>query len=138
MATHNSVQAAARASGSRLDGTINGGALRRFRYDIVLEGQASGDTINLGKKPRNHRFFAGAANSDVSLGASTIAIGLAGNAGKYRAAGVHTTPNTPVLFGTHAASAAGEGEEEDLILTVGAASLPGAGNLAIEIVTSEF
>lgn len=138
MAEHNSVQAAARAAGTRLDGTINGGTVRRFRYDIVLAAQASGDTINLGRKPRNHRFLFGAVNSDVSLSTATISVGIDGDAGKYRAAAVHTTTNSPVLFGKQAAAAAAEGEEEDLILTIGTAALPGAGNLSIEIVTSEF
>lgn len=138
MTTTNSTQAALRAAGTRIDGAINGGKLRRFHYDIVLASQASGDTINLGKKPRNHRFMYGLVNSDTSLSTATIAIGIAGSTGKYRAAAVHTTTNAPVLFGVTAPAIAGEGEEEDLILTIGTAALPASGNLAIEFVTSEF
>lgn len=139
MTTTNSVQAAQRAAGTRIDGAINGGTLRRFHYDIPLTGQAAGDVVNLGKKPRNFRFMYGLANSDTDLGASaTIAVGVVGTPGKYRAAATHRTTDTPAIFGTRAAAAGTEIEEEDLILTVGAAALPGSGNLSIEIVASEF
>lgn len=136
MATTNSTQAAQRAAGTRLDGTINGGTLHRFRYDIVLASQGATDTINLGKKPRNHRFMRGYLVSDTSLGTAAPSIGIAGNVAKYRAAAVHTTVDQPLVFGKYAAVAEGEIEEEDLILTISTAALPASGNLSVEIVTS--
>lgn len=136
MVTTNSTQAALRVAGTRLDGTINGGEIRRFRYDIVLASQGATDTINLGKKPRNHRFMRGYLVSDTSLGTAAPSIGVAGNVAKHRAAAVHTTVDQPVIFGKYAAVVEGEIEEEDLILTNTTAAFPASGNLSVEIVTS--
>lgn len=137
MAAHNSVQAALRLAGTLVDGRIAGGRITRHRYDVVLAGQAVGDTINLGPKPRGFLFADGALNSDVSLGTSTIAVGTAASPEKYRAAAVHQTPDTPVRFGKTAAAQEAEPAGEDLILTIGVAALPGAGNLAVEVFCSD-
>ncbi|HEY0149855.1 MAG TPA: hypothetical protein VGB70_12740 [Allosphingosinicella sp.] len=137
MAEHNSVQAAAKAAGKKLDGAINGGSLRRFQVDVNLAAQASGDTINLLTLPRGYRFAYGVLNSDTSLGASTLAIGVAADPAKFRAAAIFTATDTPTLFGKQAPTREAEGDEQAIIATVGAAALPGAGNLTIDIYASE-
>lgn len=137
MAEHNSVQAAAKAAGSKLDGAIHGGTLRRFRADVNLAAQASGDTINLVTLPRGYRFAYGVLNSDTSLGTSTVSIGTAASPAKHRAAATFTATDTPTLFGKQAATEEAEGGEQAIIATIGTAALPGAGNLTVDIFASE-
>lgn len=137
MAEHNSVQAAAKAAGSKLDGAIHGGKLRRFRADVNLASQASGDTINLITLPRGYRFAHGMLNTDTSLGASTLAIGVSGTAAKFRAAATFTATDTPTPFGKQAPTEEAEGAEQAIIATIGTAALPASGNLTIDIYASE-
>lgn len=95
---------------------------------------ASGDIVSLFRVPAGARFISGSINSSVSLGTSTVAIGVAGNTGKYRAAGTFTTPDTPTSFATAAAQAAGELQaDEEIILTVATANLPNTANAKLVI-----
>lgn len=137
MATFNSVQAAARAAGTKLDGAVHGGKLRRFRADINLASQASGDVGTLLTLPRGYRFAYGVLNTDTSLGTATISIGVSGTAAKFRAAAVFTATDTPTLFGKQAPTEEAEGSEQEILLTVGTAALPAAGNLTVDIYASE-
>jgi hypothetical protein len=136
MAEHNSVQAAALAAGSQLDGRIHGGTLRRFRADVNLASQASGDTINLVTLPRGYSFAHGILNSDTSLGTATLAIGVAGTAAKFRAAATFTATDTPTLFGKQAPTEEAEGDAQAIIASIGTAALPASGNLTVDIYAS--
>jgi hypothetical protein len=111
-----------------------GGRLRIFNEKITLAGQTTADTIQVAKLPRGARVLFGVLVSTVSLGSSTIAIGVSGTAGKYRAASVFASADAPTFFGV----AANVGEpltaEETVIITIGAASLPGAGTLRVMMV----
>jgi hypothetical protein len=75
----------------------------------------------------------GVINTTVTLGSSTIAIGITGTTAKYRAAAVFTAINTPTLFGATAAVGVPLAAEEQLLLTVAEASLPASGTLVIEV-----
>lgn len=87
----------------------------------------SGDTVSLFRVPAGSRFIGAKLTANVSLGSSTIAVGIAGSTGKYRAAATFTAVDTPTSFGTTAAMAAGElGADEEIILTVAAANMPNA------------
>lgn len=79
--------------------------------------------------PPGSRFIGGELLSSVSLGSSTIAIGTAATPAKYRNAATFTAANAPTKFGN--ASAAGDAlaAGEEIILTIAAAALPGAGKL---------
>lgn len=113
-----------------------GGRKRVYRATIPLDapklspstdgaGVTTADTVSLCKVPAGMRFVEGRITSSVSLGTSTVAIGNATTAGKYRAAAVFTAVDTPTLFGTAAAMAAGaSGGEEEVLLTVATANLP--------------
>jgi len=64
--------------------------------------------------------------ASATAGASaTIAIGVAGATGKYRAAAVFTAANTPTMFGVAAATkAAPLTSPERVIATIAVAALP--------------
>jgi hypothetical protein len=111
-----------------------GGRLRIFNEKITLSGQTTADTIQVAKLPRGARVLFGVLVCSVSLGSSTVAIGVSGTAGKYRAAGTFTTADTPTLFGV--ATNVGEplATEEIVVITIGAATLPGAGTLRVMMV----
>jgi len=124
-------------------GGVVGGRVRRFRTVVTLASQAEG-TYPAVRIPPGHTFAYGILTSSVSLGSSTVAIGIAGTTGKYRAAAVHTA-TTPTFFGTAAAaggnptsgkvgsSPKGTGTDEDVILTVAAAALPSSGTLVVDL-----
>jgi hypothetical protein len=72
------------------------------------------------------RFLYGMLTTSLTLGTSTVAIGVAGATTRYRAATVFTAVDTPTLFGT---SIAGMSQgpittAEDIIMTIGVANLP--------------
>lgn len=109
---------------------------RIFRATIALDAPntnstttgtviASGDIVSCFRVPAGTRWNIGCLTSSVSLGTSTIAVGVAGNPGKYRAAAVFTAVDTPTWFGTAVGMAAGELQaDEEIIVTIGAANLP--------------
>lgn len=80
-------------------GAVQGGSVRRWRATITLASQPSADIIVLANIPAGHMFDFGTLNASVSLGTATVAIGVAGTAGKYRTAAVFTATNTPIVFG---------------------------------------
>lgn len=121
-----------------------GGRKRLFRATINLDAPklsssqngaqiTTADTVLLARIPAGMRFVGGCITSSISLGLATIAIGNATTPGKYRAAAAHTAVDTPTSFGLASArAAAASGADEDVILTVAAASLPNtAGGLLI-------
>ena len=76
----------------------------------------------------------GVLATDTSLGTSTVAIGIAGTPGKYRTAAVFTAANTPTLFGNAAAIGEPLAADEEVIITIATANLPGAGTLRVQLV----
>lgn len=110
--------------------------LKRMRATFTLASQATTDTLVFGTLPAGATFAFGLITSSASLGASaTLAIGIAGATGKYRAAATHTTPNVPALFGLAAPVAAADplSADEQVIGTIAAADLPAAGTLVVDI-----
>lgn len=126
------------------EGNEWGGRVRSFRYTLAYDSQGTG-TIAIGRIPPGQKFLFGVLTTDTSTDTATLAVGISGSTGKYKAAAAHTTTNTPALFGPVAAMIAadttsevgssplGEGTNEDVILTVGAAALPASGNLVIDL-----
>lgn len=126
----------------KLDGRVVGGKLRRRRavLDLSLATVAknSGDINVLTRIPCGEAFAFGVLTASATMGATaTIAIGVSGTAGKYRAAAVFTAVDTPTMFGPAATvDDAPLTAYEDVILTIAAAALPGAGILVVDIYTS--
>lgn len=128
---------------------VNGGRVRIYRATIFLDAPATSsttagtvittsDTVFLARKPAGWRFIRGVITSSVSLGTSTVAIGTATATGKHRTAAVFTATDTPTVFGNTAAQAeAALNADENIILTVGVASLPNTAGARL-VIDMEF
>jgi hypothetical protein len=115
-------------SGGVVDGNV-----RVKRSTITLDTQTTSDTIVIAKAKAGEAFMYGVLNSSATLGASaTIAIGVTGSTGKYRAAATHTAANTPVLFGVNSAVATLAADEE-IFITIATANLPASGSLVVDM-----
>lgn len=111
-----------------------GARYRRYRASITLAAQASADTVVLANIPAGYCFAFGVITASVSLGTATVAVGNSGAAGKYRTAAVFTATDTPTPFGNTAAVASLPATaQEQVLLTVGTAALPGAGTLVVDL-----
>ena len=116
--------------------SVYGGRLKRLRATVTLASQATTDTLQLGNLPAGAVFAYGVLNSSVSLGSSTLAIGISGTTGKYRAAATFTSTDTPTPFGPAveaAASDAGLSAEQTVIGTIASAALPSSGTLVVDL-----
>lgn len=106
----------------------------RFRATVTLAAQATTDTIVVAVVPAGYDFAYGILTSTVSLGTSTIAIGITGTTGLYRTAATFTATDTPTLFGNTAAVAAvALTADQTIFITIGTAALPGAGTLMVDL-----
>jgi hypothetical protein len=115
-------------SGGVVDGNV-----RVKRATITLASQATSDTIVIAKATEGESFLYGVLNSSATLGSSaTIAIGVTGTTGKYRAAATHTAANVPTLFGVNAGVATLSAEEE-IFITIASAALPSSGTLVVDM-----
>ena len=122
----------------------NAGARERvFTASIAMAAQASGSVIGIARLPLGSIITGITEITDTSLATATIALGDTNNGALYQAASTLTNTNTPTRVGlaaTHAAaittgydcvSGAVSKSYEDIVLTVGTASLPATGNLTI-------
>jgi hypothetical protein len=107
------------------------GRVRVFNEKVVLAAQPTSDIVEVARLPKGARVLYGIVNSTVSLGSSTLAIGIAGNTGKYRTGAVFTATDTPTLFTPAAVAGEALTAEEIVILTIGAAALPASGTLRV-------
>jgi hypothetical protein len=118
----------------QVDGSVQGGHVRVYREKITLASQTTSDTIIVAYPSAGETFLYGVLTSDTSLGGTaTIAIGVAGTTGKYRAAGTFTATNTPTLFGVAAGQASKLTVDETVFITIAAASLPSSGTLIVDL-----
>lgn len=126
-----------------------GGRERLFRAVIKLDAPAltpstagtiinSGDTVKLFTVPPGWRFVRGFLTTSVTLGASTVAIGISGTTGKYRAAAVFTAVDTPTSFGpAQIMDDVALAAAEEILLTAAAANFPNTAGHRL-IVDMEF
>lgn len=113
---------------------VYAGRLKRLRATITLAAQTTADDFVVGSLPSGAAFAFGVINSTVTLGTSTIAVGVTGATGRYRAAATFTTADTPTLFGPASqAAAAPLTAETQVLATPAVATLPGSGTLVIDI-----
>jgi hypothetical protein len=94
-----------------------------------LASRTTSDTFEGLTLPRNTRPTRVSLFPSVSLGSSTIAVGIQGTAGKYRAAATVTTNVEAVVVALGAPVLAAD---EPVVLTIGAATLPASGTLTCE------
>lgn len=110
------------------------GDLFVYQATITLATQATTDTIVVGYVPPGNAFQFGLLSTDTSLATATIAIGIAGTTGKYRAAAVLTTTNTQAFIAAPVASFANVPltAPETQIITIAVAALPASGLLVYQ------
>lgn len=113
-----------------VNGSHQGARVRVYHETIALATQTTADTIVIADNvPLGYTFLYGVLLASATLGAAaTIAIGVTGTTGKYRAAATFTTADTPTMFGV-ATSAIPLTAAETVFITIAVASLPGAGTL---------
>lgn len=123
-----------RNAGSLIDVGLWSGRLRVMSEVVTMASQATTVSTEVGVLPIGARFMFGMLQVSVTAGATaTLAIGITGATGKYRAAATQTV-TTPSLFGVNAAvAAAALTAEETILLTIAAAALAAAGRLVIQM-----
>lgn len=109
------------------------GTPRVFVEEVTLASQAIADTIEVARLPKGAVPLYGVIVSSVSLATATVAVGIVGTPGKYRAAATLAV-TTPNVFGVADGVGQAVGAEETVILTVGAAALPASGTLRVMLV----
>jgi len=132
-------QEASVAAGHRTRATVYAAPLKRYRATINLATQTTSDTLLFARLNPGETFAYGVLTSTVSLGTSTLAVGIAGTTGKYRTAATFTATDTPTLFGNAAqvgAADPGLSAVESVIGTIAVASLPASGTLIVDIYVS--
>lgn len=135
MADFNSIEApAATKPVTKRSGNAMGGRQKRVISSFTLAAQAIGDRLLLPRIPKGARGVQFRIQSSVALGGvATIAIGIAGTTGKYRAAAIKN--DTALEIVSSAVNTAAElAADENPFLTVAAAALPGAGTLTVETI----
>jgi hypothetical protein len=126
-------------------GLING-KLRVQVATITLAGQTTADQIHFARIWRDAILLGFRHTTDTSLGSSTVAFGTvhAGESAKFKSAATFTATNTPTMTGL--ASAIGRDLSADtlydindqvrnyvdMVITIGAASLPASGRYIVE------
>lgn len=111
-----------------------GGKVRVCYERINVNSDAAG-SYGIGHQiPAGAIVLGGFLAASVSMGSSTLAIGISGSTGKYRAAATFTATDTPTWFGVATALGIPLTAPEDILLTVAAAALPASGVLTIGLV----
>jgi hypothetical protein len=107
--------------------------VRAFVEVVTLASQATTDTIEVGVLPKGAKFLYGIINNSATLGSSTVAIGISGATGKYRAAATKTS-TVPEVFGVTAGMNVRISADETVIVTIAEADLPSSGTMVITLV----
>ena len=115
-----------------------GARLRRYRGTLTLAAQAITDTWQITTIPVGSLFAFGMLAASVTLGTTTLAIGVAGTPAKYRAAAVFTAVDVPTPFGTNVqvGNQTPLPADDAVIGTLAVGALPGAGTLIVDMYAS--
>jgi len=107
------------------------GTVRCFVEEVTLASQGTTDTIEVARLPKGAVPLYGVLITDTSLGTATVAIGVSGDTGRYRAAAIFTATDTPSLFGPGDEAGEALAAEEIVFITIGTAALPASGSLRV-------
>ena len=119
------------AGGPRIPVALLGANLRSACAEFTFASDAAGTYTVPIRLPRGAVPMFGMLVTDTSTGSATVALGITGTTGKYRAAAAFTTTGVPTLFGVTAGLGAALTAEEQLIMTVAAAALPASGRMLV-------
>jgi hypothetical protein len=114
--------------------TAVGGRARRVISTFAIAGQAIGDRLMLPRVAKGARGVHHVIQPSIALGGvATLALGIAGNTGKYRAAAIKndTLRETVSLAANTSAELAAD---EDQFLTVARPRCPAPGSLVVETI----
>lgn len=126
--------AAANAGDAKVAVSQLGGKVRTAIAEFTCASDAAGTYTIPIRLPRGARVLQVGLNGSVSMGASaTLAIGIAGATGKYRAAATYTTTDAWTFFALNAATGTPLTAEEQLLLTTAVAALPASGRLLVRV-----
>lgn len=121
-------------TGYKPNATVYQGRLKRLRATFTYASQTTSDTLVVGNLPVGATFAYGVLTADTSSGSTTLAIGTSGATAKYRAAAAFTSTDTPTFFGKAAPVAASPlTAEEQVIITLAAATAPSSGTLVVDL-----
>jgi hypothetical protein len=122
MANNNSVQIAAIAAKTPISANESHGRSRIAYFSCVVPTTGVGDTMTLCNIPKGARVLNGAFHLTVAQGATaTMAIGVSGSTGKYRAAAV-TNSTARFTFADTASTHGLETTAEEQIIVTNAAA----------------
>ena len=112
--------------------SLLGGRVRIAMAEFTCATDAQGTYTAPIVLPKGCRVVCGFINASATMGGTaTLAIGITGATGKYRAAATYTTADTFTLLGLSAFVAEELTADEQILLTVAAAALPASGKLVI-------
>jgi hypothetical protein len=115
--------------------SLVGGRRRQHLAEFTLASDAVGTYSFPQVVPKGARILDIRLNASATLGASaTLAIGITGTTGKYRAAATFTSADQWVSTALNAAIGVELTADEQIILTVAVAALPSSGRLLMEVV----
>lgn len=106
-----------------------GGRIRAIHDSLTYAAQAAATVIRIGRIPKGATVLFGALSTSVTTGSATLAVGISGTTGKYRAAAAVTTADAPQFFGIVTATMTELTADETIQILTAAASLPGSGTL---------
>lgn len=125
----------AASAGYKPAATVYGSRLKRFRATVTYASQTTSDTVLLASVPSGYTFAFGVLTADTSSGSTTLAVGTSSSTAKYKAAGAFTSTDTPTFFGKAAVvgGASALSADENIILTLAAATAPSSGTLVVDL-----
>lgn len=133
--------AAGNATGDFIPVADMGGKLRVAQAVFTYATDAAGTYTIPIRLPRGARVLEVAVNTSVTTGSATIAIGIAGTVGKYRAAAAVTSADLWVTQGVATTGGALNAicgvaltTDEQLIMTTASATLPASGRAVIRVI----
>jgi len=110
------------------------GGKTRTSIEVFTYATDAVGAYNIGPAiPAGARILSVELNTSVSTGSATLAIGITGSTDKYRAAAALTTTNSWQPANLNAALCDVLSADEQLLMTVAAASLPASGRLLVRI-----
>ncbi len=129
----NASSAAANNAGADLiPAALLGGKVRCAIAEFTCASDAVGTYTVPIVPPRGARVLTMFLNASATMGGTaTIAIGIAGATGKYRAAATYTSADTLTFLSLNAATGAELAAEEQILMTGASAALPSSGRLLI-------
>lgn len=109
------------------------GTKRTFVESVTYATQTTADTIEVARLPKGAVITDMRIMTSVTTGTATIAFGITGTTGKYRAAATFTTTDTWEELGDTTTLHTALSDQEIVFITIGTANLPASGTLLVQV-----